>query len=403
MGPENKALVTLDGDGEFESITCGGQEVAPWVANFVRLPKYRYDGEGTVLIKYAVRETEFWGSYEPRYTGGKDYALDGETITNEEMTAPPVSGDHLRVKGSSRFDTAIQAANYMKEVKGISEFTTVIVANGMNFADALSGSYLAAVAEAPILLVNPDSEELVAKYIKDNVDKGGTVYLLGGSKAVSDDFAGMLTGFEVIRLGGKTRYDTNVQILEAANAIDGSCKNEVLVCSGTNFADALSTSSVGKPILLVGTEISDVQQQYLTDAGADTAWIIGGDKAVSADIEAALKEFVPESSTKRVKGKSRFDTSYEVAKEFFPGSHDTAVLVYGMNFPDGLSGGAVAAVIGAPVLLAMDNEANNASVAPWVAESGATNSVTFGGAKLIPDDAIRTIMNQPDAEIILFE
>ena len=244
---------------------------------------------------------------------------------------------------------------------------------------------------------------MVFDYIKANTEPDGTIYLLGGEAVVSKNFENLLTGYNVVRLGGDDRYETNIKILNAANAIDGTHKNEVLVCSGAGFADALSTSPVGKPILLVGNTITAGQKQYLTEVGADTAWLVGGTGAVSDEIAAELKEFIPESKTKRFNGEDRFETSYMVAKEFFSGNCETAVLAYGIDFPDGLSGGAVASVIGAPVLLAMNRDDRNAIVAQWVAESGAKISITLGGPTLISDDSIRNIMSQPGAVIVEFK
>jgi len=213
----------------------------------------------------------------------------------------------------------------------------------------------------------------------------------------------MLKDYTVERLGGADRFATNVLILNAANKIDGTNAKDVLVCSGMNFADALSTSSVGKPILLVGKNITDGQKQYLTDVNAENAWIIGGEAAVNKSVEGELATFVDKAKTKRLAGANRYETSYMVAHEFATGKVDTAVLVYGQNFPDGLSGGAVASVIGSPVLLAMNRDDMNAFVAKWVTESGAASSITLGGPGLISDDSIKSIMNQPNAEIKLFK
>ena len=319
-------------------------------------------------------------------------------------TAGEPEAPHLRVMGSSRYDTAFQAANYMKTVKGISQFDTVVVAYGGDFADALSGSYLAAVAEAPILLVHPMYEGAVLEYIGHNVKPAGKVYLLGGTGVVSEAFEQQLNNasFDVKRLGGADRFETNLLILEEGNALGGDA-SEVLVASATRFADALSTSSVGKPILLAGAKLTADQQDYLREAQPKNAWIVGGTGAVNATVEADLKNFVADGGIKRFEGDNRYETSYMVAHEFFPGECETAVLVYGQNFPDGLSGGAVASVIGAPVLLAMDRDDMIANVAKWVQESGATKSVTFGGPTLVTDNNVRTIMADPEAEIVLFE
>ena len=239
--------------------------------------------------------------------------------------------------GSSRYDTAFQAANYMKTVKGIDQFDTVVVAYGGDFADALSGSYLAAVAEAPILLVHPKYEGDVLKYIGHNVKPEGKVYLLGGTSVVSEAFEQQLknASFDVKRLGGADRFETNLLILEEGNALGGDA-SEVLVASATRFADALSTSSVGKPILLAGAKLTADQQDYLREAQPKNAWIVGGTSAVNATVEADLKNFVADGGIKRFEGDNRYETSYMVAHEFFPGECETAVLVYGQNFPDGL-------------------------------------------------------------------
>ncbi|MCR5183057.1 MAG: cell wall-binding repeat-containing protein [Clostridia bacterium] len=398
--------VTLIGQEDGDPIMQGGQEHEPWTAVFVRLPKYKVVNGEAVEINYTVTETETWPGYKASY-GAEDatFAVDGGTITNTEKPAEPTI-PHLRVKGSSRYDTAFQAANYMKQVKGIDRFDTVVVAYGADFADALSGSYLAAVAEAPILLVHPKYEGDVLQYIGNNVKPAGKIYLLGGKGVVSEEFEQQLknASFDVTRLGGKNRFATNVLILEEANKIDDTNAKELLVCSATSFADALSTSSVGKPILLVsGDSLNEMQTKYINEYEVDTAWIIGGTGAVSQGIENNVGGFLSAESIKRLKGSNRYETSQKVAEEFFPDGCETAVLVYGQDFPDGLSGGAVAAAMNSPVLLAMNNESMNAYAAKWVGDAGVKKSVTFGGTALISDESIRTIMDDPDAEIVLFE
>jgi len=333
-----------------------------------------------------------------------DIAFTGNATYKAVFDKDPDFVPHLRIYGSSRYETAYSAANYLKELKGDDKLPTVIIADGRNFADALSGSYLAKVTESPILLVHPIYEEEVFGYIQSNVEAAGKVYLLGGTGAISEDFEGKLNaaGYDVKRLGGSDRFATNILILNEANSIDSTVAKELLVCSGMGFADALSTSSVGKPILLVGKTLSEGQKDYLREAAATDAWIIGGTGAVNEDIENELKGFVPENRIYRLNGSNRFETSLLVAEEFFPGSRTTAVLVYGLTFPDGLSGGADASFIGAPVLLCTDQVATNGPAATWVRESGAYKSITFGGPKLIPLERVRAIMDQPDMEIVVY-
>lgn len=91
-----------------------------------------------------------------------------------------------RISGATRYETAFETADRFKAEAGIEKFQAVVVATGKNFADALSGSYLAYVKEAPILLTNGKNAEEVKDYIKANLKSGGTVYLLGGTAAVPD-------------------------------------------------------------------------------------------------------------------------------------------------------------------------------------------------------------------------
>ena len=368
-------------------------------------------GKGTTDSGYAggIRaDGGIRGAYTVTLPEG-GYVEDGrvnESMGGEasEAKLEGIASEHLRVYGTSRYETAYSAASLFKELKGKEKLPTVIVADGRNFADALSGSYLAAVAEAPILLVHPKYEEEVFYYLQGNVETGGKVYLLGGEGAVSADFEKMLNvaGYNVIRLGGTDRFDTNVLILKEANGIDSTYAKQMLVCSGMGFADALSTSSVGRPILLVGKTLSTSQKEYLDDLKPDSSYIVGGTGAVSEEVEAELAGYIPAESTIRLNGNDRFETSYMVANTFFPWGHRNAVMVDALNFPDGLSGGAVAAAISAPVLLCTSKEANNAQARKWVEQSGAFNSVTFGGPTLISGEQIKYVMGQPDAEIVVY-
>ncbi|MBQ2880341.1 MAG: cell wall-binding repeat-containing protein, partial [Anaerotignum sp.] len=158
-----------------------------------------------------------------------------ETDTLPENVMP-AEADVFRVYGLSRCDTAMKAADTLKEELGIEKFDTVIVANAQNFADALGGSYLAAAKDAPILMTNAQSEANVKNYIRNSLKDGGTIYILGGPLAVASSFEDGMDGFAVKRLYGTSRYDTNLEILKEAGVAKHS---EVLVCTGTNFADSL--------------------------------------------------------------------------------------------------------------------------------------------------------------------
>ena len=292
----------------------------------------------------------------------------------------------VRIFGNLRYDTAIKAADKYKATTG-SKFKNVIVAYGRNFPDALSGGYLAKVKNAPILLVEPSVENRIADYISRNISPEGKVYILGGTGVVSDAFESKVIekGISTERLGGETRYETNLSILEAA----GVKAEDILVCTGTGFADSLSAAAVGKPILLVGNALTDTQKQFIMGLSSKQFYLIGGTGAVKTDVENDLKGmgFEPE----RLWGKTRYETSTAVAKKFFEKA-TTVVLAYAKTFPDGLSGGPLAMLKDAPIILT--DTKTTAAAKEYVKNAGIVNSITLGGPTLISDIAVETIMGK---------
>lgn len=54
-----------------------------------------------------------------------------------------------RLAGNHRVTTSFLIADQIKDIQGIEQFDSVIIASGAIFADALPGSYLAAVKQDP--------------------------------------------------------------------------------------------------------------------------------------------------------------------------------------------------------------------------------------------------------------
>ena len=304
------------------------------------------------------------------------------------------AGNVRRISGKTRVDTALAIADELKKELGVETFETIVVANGDNFPDALAGSYLAVQKDAPILLTqnkeNSTANGDVLNYIDQNLRSDGMVYILGGTAAVPKAFADGLeeAGIAFKRLSGKSRYDTGLKILEEA----GLNGKEILVCTGENFADALSVSAVNKPILLVNgkeMKLTDAQKAYLDALGDGYSfYIVGGTGAVSAELEEALETY---GTVERISGKDRHATSVAVAKKFFE-SVDCAALAYSMNFPDGLCGGPLAYKLGAPLLLVNPTK-GEAAAKEYVKENGILKGVVFGGAAKITDEAVRNVFD----------
>ena len=283
-----------------------------------------------------------------------------------------------RYAGDNRFETAFAVANALKTNQGVEKFDYAIVASGDDYADALAGSYLAKVKKAPILVVNSNSEKGVRDYINNNVNRNGTVYILGGEGAVSKRFANSLSGYKVKRLGGNNRYETNLSILRES----GINEDDILICSATSFADSLSASAVGKPIMLVNKTLYPEQKEFVSGQGSDNFYLIGGEGAVSNTVNSELKRY---GSVERLAGSDRYATSKAVADKFFPDGSETIVIASGDTFPDGLTGGPLAMSLSSPLFLV--NDRNFASAAEYTREYNLNAVTVVGGMGAVSSDA----------------
>ena len=265
-----------------------------------------------------------------------------------------------------------------------------MVAYSDEFADALSASAFAQENEAPILVVNESNEEYVKKYIEQNLIKGGKVYIMGGNAAVTERFEESLLEYDVSRLGGDDRYETNLLTLKQLN-LGG--EDTIIIASGLDYADALSASSTGLPIMIVGDKLTESQIAYLkTLGGDDTYYIAGGTSAVSSEVEKQLKD-LNLGTIKRLAGDDRYETSALIAETFY--SRTTlAYLASGNDFPDGLTGGVLAGLSrdgkGAPLLLVNNHNTNLA--ASYIEDAGVRTVKAIGGTAAISDETLKAVI-----------
>ena len=287
-----------------------------------------------------------------------------------------------RIYGNTRYQTSFAIADALKKEMGISKFPNIIIASGTNFADALSGSYLAIVKNAPILLSSGSNGADLRSYVQNNLQWGGTVYILGGTAAVPSSIENALSGFYCKRIWGQDRYETNLAILREAGVY--GTYSDLLVCTGTNFADSLSASAAGRPMLMVKGSLNQNQTNFLSSRSGNI-YIIGGTAAVSSQMERTLGSY---GNMYRMAGNNRYETSLLVAQTFRPIA-EKAVVAYAQNFPDGLCGGPLAYRLGGPMILTQTNKASTA--AAYTTSSRIKQGYVLGGSGLISDDAARSI------------
>lgn len=283
----------------------------------------------------------------------------------------------IRLAGSDRYETAYAVAEQMKLNKDESKFKNVVVASGDNYPDALSGNYLAFTKNAPMLLTNQYEVDNTAEYIKNSIEPNGTVYILGQTSAVPASLEQKLQGINIKRIGGSDRFETNLLILKEAR-VHGE---ELIVCSGLNFPDAVSASAANRPILLADDKLSASQKNYLSTIDPLKVYFIGGDKAVP---KAVRDEFT--GNTVRLAGSDRFETSRLIAENLFPSHQDRVILASGLNFPDALVGGAFNQDTRVPVLLVGPDFADAYNAKKFVSENGTKSLILLGGKLSISDE-----------------
>ena len=373
----NFSVTVTSNDESYGAVTGAGTFRQGEYAKLTAFPT-----EGCRFIGWYAGESLLSTDAEYRFCVTADAEIQG-VFRNEARAV-------TRIAGTNRYETAEKAADALKAQLGVASFDHILIASGLQFADALSGSYLASVKRAPILLVDPSSVEQVAAYVKKNLTDGGTVYLLGGTAAFPAAMEEALAGLNLKRLSGADRYTTNLAILEEAGVED----QEILVCTGSGFADSLSASATGLPVLLSGQGLTPAQKEFLAETSGKFI-IIGGTGAVDAKLEAELTTF---GSVERLSGADRYATSVLVAKRFFE-APVKLVLAYAQNFPDGLCSGPLAAQLGAPLILVAPGA--DAPASAYRAEQGITCGYVLGGKSLIPDSCVRTVFSLSDTDPII--
>ncbi|CBZ03210.1 cell wall-binding repeat-containing protein [Clostridium botulinum] len=315
-----------------------------------------------------------------------------------------------RISGENRYETSINIAKHYNSEK----FENVIIANGNDFPDALAGSALSKKLNAPILLIdeNVNSSRETINLIKSKLAKNGSIYILGGEGAIDrvyEDWFKALGYKNIKRLGGINRFATNKSIVKSLNVEKGT---PIVIVNDFGFADALSVSSSaaskGYPIFMsnadkLPNEIKDI----IKEISPTKAFIIGGEGVMRNSIVDELKNIVPslnKDDIERVEGKNRYETSLNVCSKFNLLS-DNAIVANGENFPDALSGSALASKMDAPIILT--DGVNILKQKEYLDNNNYKNLILLGGTGVINTESQRILENKPvisdkDAKNLLF-
>lgn len=294
----------------------------------------------------------------------------------------------LRLGGRDRYNTAIEIAKKFQDGKMLDN---VVIANALDFPDALSGSALASSLNAPILLTytkyTPKTSTI--EYIKSNLKKEGTVYLLGGTGVVPDGYVNELkaAGFsKFVRLGGRDRYDTNLEIVNKMKVKEGT---PIFIANSTSFADSLSASPIsaakGIPIFLSFKDhMPEKTMNAIKKIKPSKIYVVGGNGVISDGLANQLSNIAPVT---RLGGRDRYDTCLAINKHFNLDT-ENAVIASGLDFPDALTGSVLAAKLNAPIILLPSRDGEKQKT--YIDSTRMRNLYILGGNGIITD----TMVNQ---------
>jgi putative cell wall-binding protein len=156
------------------------------------------------------------------------------------------------------------------------------------------------------------------------------------------------------RLYGSDRYATAAAISKEGwpNGAD-----TVVLAKGTNFPDALAGTplaySLDAPLLLTDQTLPKATYDEIVRLKPQKVILLGGPGAVTVNVETQLRNMG--ITIQRYGGLTRFDTANNIANNI-QDKGDTAIVVYGYNFPDALSIAPYAAKHHYPIFLTDVNQ-----------------------------------------------
>lgn len=309
------------------------------------------------------------------------------------------AADAPRLWGKDRIGTAVDVsqdhwashdAEAFPDAEGREQAEHVVIARADKFPDALAGTPFAVLKEAPLLLTFPDSlDERTEDELQRVLAEGGTVYLLGGNEALSQNVEARVEelGYEVERLFGATRFQTATDIADEIESEQEGTLDHLFIARSHEFADALAGGAaaanvenfdadadegeVGAILLTFHDQKHEDTEAYINARPAATTYALGGPVvnpyscAVDVDVDGdgttetwetqsrcAEDDDTADEDTAEwaIFGADRQETSRAIGEFFFTDPEQVG-LARGDKFPDALTGGAHIGQLNGPILL----------------------------------------------------
>ena len=299
--------------------------------------------------------------------GGGDRGHFSPAQAQRPATSPSDPAGSQRIEGATRIQTAIAAS---KDLWPGGAADHVVLIRADDFADAQSATPLAAALEAPLLLTYPEQlHPDTLDEIRRGLQPGGTVWLVGGTAALSTNVRGDIAdmGFTTRRLSGANREETSTSVATALPT-----PSVILAVPGDSFAEGLvagNAAARSNGAVVVGK----AGAEYARAEWSNVPLLRVGewDTGVGED--------------EVIVGRDQFDLSAVVAQRFPPtGGY---ALASGEDFPDGLAGGAHAAQASRAILLTRRGDLPS-PVDSLLSQAQARDLVVYGGTAAVESSVV---------------
>lgn len=290
------------------------------------------------------------------------------------------AADAARIEGSDRVATALKVYELNRNVY---TSKTAVLTRKDAYADALTGTPLAATLKAPVLTTaSDDLDDRVLEALK----RAGVtrVVAIGGEGALTPGVLAELksAGIASERVGGVDRFDTARRIADLVMRERGVTSAPAFVATGDNFPDALAAGTAaatsGAVVMLSrGGGFDSATSDFLKSDKITKVTAVGGPAA------AACKAIGMPATA--VVGANRFETAIKLAQLVFP-KPGVVVIASGETFADSLSGGPLAALLGGPLVLT-PSTSMAASTKAYL-EQNKPNAVVLGGPGAVAPEVV---------------
>lgn len=302
--------------------------------------------DGRIAVLYCETNDDYTASESKVFLW-----LDGEPAVRDFVARGS------RIAGDDRYETAVEVSREAFPSKA----TTVVVATGEDFADAVTAAPLAASLRAPLLLVRRNRlDDVVAAEIR----RLGARYavVVGGPGAVSEGVANavraqLVRERRVDRVAGPDRYGTSAAVASRMAEVRGD-PHGVVLATGDNFPDAIAggvlSARKNMPVLLTRSgQIPEAAADFISRVGPAEIVVIGDATVVSDEAVSQALELSPGASAIRLGGPTRYDTAAAVVEHALERgiTMEQFVVCTGEAFPDALTASVLAARRNSAVLL----------------------------------------------------